>query len=276
MRRDTKGARPIPRRRSRSSEGQHPKTKEIHECSHDSHSDEQVHRKKRSYNRWRGGGLTQYHPHKETGKDHGDEPSFIIQLATTVAPSRLSSSPTAAVVRVRRIWIRVWVLLPAGYEVQDKQKVYHNLVRETLSSMPLGTTEQWSKTQLDDETRSRLRSIRSMKEWYKLLSEKFSTNIGDAVRDFQALQYTLWDVYERHDPADFLQNVVILGQESNIAPTSNTQAVSAYNKLHVSLQLWLTKPNQDTTMTSFMRQVDDVKGQWYKTQIGMSPSSTQP
>ncbi|KAJ5576522.1 hypothetical protein N7535_003448 [Penicillium sp. DV-2018c] len=150
------------------------------------------------------------------------------------------------------------------------------LVRETLSSMPLGTTEQWSKTQLDDETRSRLRSIRSMKEWYKLLSEKFSTNIGDAVRDFQALQYTLWDVYERHDPADFLQNVVILGQESNIAPTSNTQAVSAYNKLHVSLQLWLTKPNQDTTMTSFMRQVDDVKGQWYKTQIGMSPSSTQP
>ncbi|KAJ5118148.1 uncharacterized protein N7515_010371 [Penicillium bovifimosum] len=115
-------------------------------------------------------------------------------------------------------------------EVLDKQRVYHNVsafinaakvtsANYTRRSFAkrfwqclLGDAIVWYNNELDEKTRARLRRSRHLDEWYTLLSEKFAVNYGDAVKNFQKLKYTLWDVYERHDSADFLQKVALLGQ----------------------------------------------------------------
>lgn len=82
-----------------------------------------------------------------------------------------------------------------------------------------------------------------MEDWCKALTERFRVPTGDAPREFQALEYTLHDVYDCQNPNDFLQRIVVLGVNSGAAaaPTTETQAMSAYSKMATALQVWLTK-----------------------------------
>ena len=74
---------------------------------------------------------------------------------------------------------------------------------------------------------------------------------------------TIIDVYDRRDPEQFLQQVVIYGQECESATTERAQAQAAYNKLSAVLQMTITPPSRDTTISEFSRLLTERKSQWF-------------
>lgn len=102
-----------------------------------------------------------------------------------------------------------------------------------------------------------------MDGWYDALRERFSMPVTEARNLYNSLEYTLYDVYEKCDPDEFLQKVVVYGQEAREATTEQAQAQAAYNKLSAILQVTLTPPTDTTTITEFARQVNARKSQWF-------------
>lgn len=66
---------------------------------------------------------------------------------------------------------------------------------------------------------------------------------------YNKLGYTLYDVYDKRDPDEYLQKIVVYGQEAREATIEEVQAQAAYNKLSAFPQVTLSPPTDTTTIT---------------------------
>lgn len=96
-------------------------------------------------------------------------------------------------------------------------------------------------------------------------------SVTEARQLYNSLRYDLYDVYARRDPADFLQKVIVYGQEAHEATTPEAQAQAAFNKMTPVLQITLTPPTASTTITEFTRQVNVRKSQWFAQYVSREP-----
>lgn len=134
-------------------------------------------------------------------------------------------------------------------EVRDKLRVYYNVhsfvkaaklaestirvssMRRRFAQCFLGKASTWYEHNLSDAERAALTDAPTMDVWYDALRERFAMPVTEARNIYNKLQYTLYNVYERDDPDDFLQKIVVYGQEAREATTEQAQAQAAYNKL---------------------------------------------
>jgi hypothetical protein len=159
-------------------------------------------------------------------------------------------------------------------EVKDKVQIYYNVysftnrlrvkaqfidpraMKERLDECLLGSADAWYNQELNHLQRLGLRAGNGIEEWCKALEARFKQPPGQSLRSLEALQYTVADVYDRKDPLDFIQKVVIHGLNSGIASTENQQVLLAYNHLDVRLRMTLVEPNEHTTLSAFVNQIN--------------------
>lgn len=64
----------------------------------------------------------------------------------------------------------------------------------------------------------------------------------------ESLRYTLADVHDKKDPADFVQQMVVHGKNSGLAITEPQQARLAYTHFDAVLRITLNEPGENTTL----------------------------
>ena len=166
-------------------------------------------------------------------------------------------------------------------EVRDKVQVYHNVfsftnrlkvkaqfvnvrkMREQLDECLLGQADTWYNQELNHLQRMGLRVGDGIKEWCDALEARFRQPPGQSLRQLEAVHYTLSDVYDRKDPLDFVQKVVVHGINSGIAKTEQQQAQLAYNHIDVRLRMTLAEPKGSTTLSEFIEQINQRKHDWF-------------
>jgi hypothetical protein len=62
-------------------------------------------------------------------------------------------------------------------------------------------------------------------EWCQALEARFRPPQAQSLRVLERLEYTLDDVFNGKDPADFIQKIVVHGTNSGIAVTEAQQAL---------------------------------------------------
>ncbi|KAJ5168753.1 uncharacterized protein N7482_004347 [Penicillium canariense] len=92
------------------------------------------------------------------------------------------------------------------------------------------------RASVSDTERSSFIHASTMDAWYDALREPFSMSVTEARHLYNKLEYTLFDVYDKQDPDEFLQKAVVYGQEVREATTEQAQAQAAYNKLSAVFQ----------------------------------------
>jgi hypothetical protein len=169
-------------------------------------------------------------------------------------------------------------------EVRDKVQVYHNVfsfsftnrlkakaqfvnvhnMREQLNECLLGRADTWHNQELNHLPRLGLRADgNGIREWCDALEARFKQAPGQSLRQLEAAQYTISDAYDRKDPLDFVQTVVVHGINSGIAKTEQQQAQLAYNHIDVWLRVTLAKPKGSTTPSEFIEQINQKKHDWF-------------
>jgi hypothetical protein len=140
-------------------------------------------------------------------------------------------------------------------ETRDKVQVYHNVfsftnrlkvkaqsvnvrnMRERLDECFLRRADTWRvhMQELNHLQRLGLRADGDgIREWCDALETRFRQP-PRSLRQLEAVLYTTSDVYDRKDPLDFVQTVVVCG----IAKTEQQQAQLAYNHIDVWLRMTL-------------------------------------
>lgn len=108
-----------------------------------------------------------------------------------------------------------------------------------------------------------LRTGEGLNECCKALETRFRAPPTQSLKDLENLKYSLADVYQRRDPIDYIQKIVIHGLNSGLATTEALQAKLAYNHMDVRLRMTLTEPHDRTTLSVFVDQVNQRKTDWY-------------
>lgn len=167
-------------------------------------------------------------------------------------------------------------------EVRDKVQIYHNVfsftnrlkvkaqfvkvrhMRERLDECLLGRADTWYNQELNHLQRVGLRADGDgIKEWCNALEARFRQPPGQSLRQLEAVQYTISDAYNRKDPLDFVQKVVVHGMNSGMATSEYQQVLLIYNHLDVRLRMTLVEPKTSTTLSEFIDQINQRKHDWF-------------
>ena len=122
-----------------------------------------------------------------------------------------------------------------------------------------GTAQAWYAL-LDGLHRAGLQS--TVSQWEKQLTQRFKMQASDALILLQADSFSIDDVRQRKSPSDFVQAVARHARDAGLNEMS-MQVLWAYNKLAPTLQRDLAMPDKNTTLISFIQQLESKKNAWY-------------
>ena len=125
-------------------------------------------------------------------------------------------------------------------EVTENYRIYHNIfsftnrlqecvvimdptvLRDNVPNCLIGKAKRWYTEELSNITRLGLQNS-SINDWCDLLKQRFRDPPAKSQTALEMEQYTIQDVRRRRDPADYIQSIVLLGQNAGTATTDATQ-----------------------------------------------------
>ena len=169
------------------------------------------------------------------------------------------------------------------FTVKDNNHIYHNVYDFTnrmkvvaattdtrkllrvVNQCLLGEAQQWYNRELDNLCRLGLQSEgASIEDWTQALEARFKQARGAALKDLERCYYSVRELHRGKSPADFVQEVILLGQAAGIVTTEGAQIMLAYEHIDARLRANLQKPTDTTTMTDFLRDVNSTKHLWMR------------
>lgn len=95
------------------------------------------------------------------------------------------------------------------------------------------------------------------------MEQRFRDPPDRSLAALKAERYTIQDVRRRRDPTDYVQSVVVLGQNAGIAITEATQVMMAYEHMDPQLRRHLLLPNEHSTIEDFIKEISAQKHVWF-------------
>ena len=180
----------------------------------------------------------------------------------------------------------------APVETKDTYNVYHNvfsfttrlranatvmdaaILRENLHNCLLGPADTWW-TNISNVVRQGLRyDPDGVRSWCDALEERFRDPPGKSLTLLEKIRYTVKDVRNRRDPADYVASIVVNGKNASIAPTEYSQVLLAYEHMDAELRQHLQLPKASATIDEFLEEIRHHKEMWFDLFANKGPESS--
>ena len=134
-----------------------------------------------------------------------------------------------------------------------------DLVRTNLSTCLRGVALIWYMGKLSELERLALRQIDG--QWVLMLLKHFCPSHSFALSALINKRFTLADIRARHEPSIYIQSMVINAKDAKF-DTAFQQLTWAWRNLDPVLKRDIKQPNEDTTLTAFLEEVELKKEVW--------------
>ena len=137
-------------------------------------------------------------------------------------------------------------------------------VRSNLWMSLRGTALEWWTAELSD-TERRITTYgngNDIDEWVKLLSERFKEPSNVALEAMVLEKFTLRDAANRREPREYAQKIIRSAKDASFNGTKN-QLDMVYNGIDPELRLHIHRPTEQSTVNSFLAEMDERKHDWW-------------
>ena len=136
------------------------------------------------------------------------------------------------------------------------------IVRTHLHACLRGTAQAWYVAELSDWQRANLQSGDGITFWQEELTNRFKMRDHEALDLLQSNHYTIEDVKRKRPIASYVQSIARHERDAGFS-TAN-QISWAWNHLASGLQRDIPKSTRDTTILSFIQQLEDMQYSWQR------------
>ena len=137
------------------------------------------------------------------------------------------------------------------------------LVRANINTYLRGAALSWYMSELNDAERSGLRNnTDGINLWIKSLKRRFKVPTTVALQQLTTTKYTINDVRNRNEPAEYVQSMLRHAKAAGFDTTHN-QLSWAYQNLAPALRLNIDPPNEYTFIEKFVRILELKKEAWF-------------
>ena len=144
------------------------------------------------------------------------------------------------------------------------------LVRENLWLSLRGTAMEWWNTELSANEKRMTRMSEEgnddtgIGEWITLLHSRFKEPAHVAMDSLTKEKYTIRDAANRREPREYAQKMLRLARDAGLSQLKN-QLDFIFNGIDLEIRSSdIRRPRDDTTLSSFLADIDDVKHDWWE------------
>ena len=136
------------------------------------------------------------------------------------------------------------------------------LVRDNLWMSLRGTALEWWTAELSPTEKRITRLGNSVEEWTTLLLGRFKQPTTIAIDVVLRERYTMRDASSRREPREYAQKILRSAKDAGMTLVKN-QLDIIYNGLDLELRRDIKKPEDATTINSFLTTLNDCKQEWW-------------
>jgi len=148
---------------------------------------------------------------------------------------------------------------------KDLATIKGAMVRENLWTCLRGTALEWYTAELSD-TEKRLSKYGAtdadITEWTQLLAGRFKEPSNVAIDAVLRERYSMRDTSSRREPREYAQKILRSAKDAGMSLLQN-QLDIIYNGIDLELRRDVKRPDNNTTINSFLTSLDDCKHEWW-------------
>ena len=163
-------------------------------------------------------------------------------------------------------------------EVRDTYNVYYNIfsftarlrikattidkafLQQNVDACLLGAADKWYTTQIKYATRQGFRfDPKGIECWCNVLEVRFRESPSRSLLMLENIRYTIKDIYNRRDPADYVASIILNGKNSRIATTEEAQVILVYEYIEGELCRDLSLPKVSSTVVGLLTELRNLK-----------------
>ena len=136
------------------------------------------------------------------------------------------------------------------------------VIRENLWMSLRGTALEWWTAELSATEKRITKLGENLDEWAALLVGRFKEPADVAIDAVLRERYTMRDATSRREPREFAQKILRSAKDAGMILVKN-QLDIIYNGIDLELRRDLKKPEEATTVNTFLSNLDDCKYAWW-------------
>ena len=139
-------------------------------------------------------------------------------------------------------------------------------VRENLEMSLLGSAMDWWLGELSSAEKRLVKygaSDSDLSEWSRLLLDRFSTPPNVAIDAVLKERYTFRDAAAQREPREYAQRILRSAKDAGLTSIRNLVDI-IYNGIDLELRKDVSKPDDATTINSFLKSIDSCKHEWWE------------
>ena len=140
------------------------------------------------------------------------------------------------------------------------------VVRENLEMSLLGSAMDWWLGELSGAEKRLVKygaSDSDLSEWSRLLLDRFSTPPNVAIDVLLKERYTFRDAATQREPREYAQRILRSAKDAGMTNVRNLLDI-IYNGIDLELRKDVSKPDDATTINSFLKSIDSCKHEWWE------------
>lgn len=136
------------------------------------------------------------------------------------------------------------------------------IIRNNIQTCFRGKALDWYDRELTNDESDSLTCLPLEKGWYRLLIERFRPHSDVAHDKYREGEYTVDDAWAGHDPVEWAHTMMRDAEASGITQTA-LQLRHIWSGLDRKLMWPVRCPEHDTSVSDFMKELDDAYQEWY-------------
>ena len=152
------------------------------------------------------------------------------------------------------------------------------VLNQNIDKYLIRNAQEWHTNQVHSLTRAAiLEDPEGITRWISMLEERFRDSPGRSLMLLEEVKYTVNNVCQRRDPADYVNFIILNSKNTSIGNTEATQVLIALNHIDAVLRRDLKEPNESSTVANLLKELRYRKDIWFdRFAIKSNAQPTQP
>lgn len=136
-----------------------------------------------------------------------------------------------------------------------------DIVRLNIQAALRGSALEWFTSELTEFEKKSLRILDPEQGWFESLINRFKPRPSEAMRNLEASSYSFRDVRAGRSARAFAQAIFRHARAAHMSSVFQ-QLIMAWNKIEPGLRRDIPEPNESTTISQFLLQLESKAGIW--------------